>query len=244
MTCKELHDYWESEPGATVLLGSDSSELAEHLGICPECNRFVEERKELAQLLQLVRDSAPALPASLDCAVLKDYRGYLFTRRYAVLSAKPTRIGLGGGLVWAAAVTLASVVAFGGMILFIPRQHSRVAHHVEEHLPVVAPQTNSHAKKEIAAQQPNHHVLKPIASVKRTKSLVVAADQNTPMPTRFRSLMYCDLLSCPGTMDIIRVQLPSTLLGVTPASGPADGFIYADVLVGPDGIARGIRVVE
>jgi hypothetical protein len=45
-------------------------------------------------------------------------------------------------------------------------------------------------------------------------------------------------------MEVIRVQLPSPVFGMMPGSVPATGFVSADVLVGPDGVARGIRLVE
>ena len=45
-------------------------------------------------------------------------------------------------------------------------------------------------------------------------------------------------------MQLIRVQLPSSAAAFDPAAGSSDGAIYADVLVGADGIARGIRVVQ
>jgi hypothetical protein len=52
-------------------------------------------------------------------------------------------------------------------------------------------------------------------------------------------------LSCDGAMDLIRVQLPSSLLA-RPASAfrQTSGPVNADVLIGPDGIARGIRIEE
>ena len=57
--------------------------------------------------------------------------------------------------------------------------------------------------------------------------------------------MYCDELSCVGAMEMIRVQLPSSrVAGLTPASTLPNGVIFADVLVGPDGIARSIRIEE
>jgi hypothetical protein len=56
--------------------------------------------------------------------------------------------------------------------------------------------------------------------------------------------MYCDQLSCAEAMEVIRVQLPTSIAGLTPGSTPTDGMVFADVLVGPDGIARGIRIVE
>ncbi|MGA8441532.1 MAG: hypothetical protein WB762_23595 [Candidatus Sulfotelmatobacter sp.] len=45
-------------------------------------------------------------------------------------------------------------------------------------------------------------------------------------------------------MQLIRVQLPASAAAFQPAAGSPDGAIYADVLVGSDGIARGIRVVQ
>jgi hypothetical protein len=45
-------------------------------------------------------------------------------------------------------------------------------------------------------------------------------------------------------MQLIRVQLPSSAVAFEPAAALPYGAIYADVLVGSDGIARGIRVVQ
>jgi len=56
--------------------------------------------------------------------------------------------------------------------------------------------------------------------------------------------MYCDQLSCAEAMEIIRVQLPTSMAGLTPGSTATGDAVFADVLVGPDGIARGIRIVE
>jgi hypothetical protein len=65
------------------------------------------------------------------------------------------------------------------------------------------------------------------------------------MPEGFRSLMYCDALSCSGDMDMIRVQLPASAMArQVPGFIQTSGSVTADVLVGPDGIARGIRLEE
>jgi hypothetical protein len=57
--------------------------------------------------------------------------------------------------------------------------------------------------------------------------------------------MFCDELSCVGDMDVVRVQLPSAVVPRRASALPQPtGFVNADVLVGPDGIARGIRVEE
>jgi hypothetical protein len=63
------------------------------------------------------------------------------------------------------------------------------------------------------------------------------------IPNEFRGLMFCDELSCGGGMDMIRIQLPASLVP-RPDSGfqPTGGAVNADVLIGPDGVARGIRI--
>jgi len=45
-------------------------------------------------------------------------------------------------------------------------------------------------------------------------------------------------------MEVIRVQLPSAGVAPDPASTAAGGTVISNVLGGPDGIARGIRIVE
>src|SRR5262249_28073995 len=65
------------------------------------------------------------------------------------------------------------------------------------------------------------------------------------LPGGFRSLMSCAELRCPRDMEMIRVQLPSSAMPRQVASFiRTSGSVTADVLVGPDGIARGIRLEE
>jgi hypothetical protein len=65
-----------------------------------------------------------------------------------------------------------------------------------------------------------------------------------PVAADFRSLIYCDELSCGGLLAVIRVQLPASDVAHTPASNSPSDTVLADVLVGSDGIARGIRIVQ
>ena len=66
-------------------------------------------------------------------------------------------------------------------------------------------------------------------------------------PSSFVLLGYGDSLAELDSMHVVRVQLAaSTLtdLGWAPQTGLDSGAVTADVVVGPDGIARAIRVVE
>ncbi len=245
MTCKELHAYWESELGMAT--GSQSIELSEHLAVCPDCSRFVEEQKELSNCLLMIRNSAPDIPASLDTTVIDNYRRHMSQQpRPAVSLGLLGRIPLPDAFRWAGAVAFAVAVAYAGALLFFPRQHGFTDRPVLDRLVTSAPQVPA-APKQKATPVPA-----PIR--KKASSTVTAAKRNqqtsgeendSSLAGPFHGLMYCDQISCPDEMDVIRVQLPSPALGAMSAAvTPANGLISADVLVGPDGIARGIRVVE
>jgi hypothetical protein len=249
MTCTEIHEYLARDPGTAIKCAHDSAQISEHIANCPECNHLIEGQKELATCLDLLRGCAPQIPGSLDASVLAKYRTYISDiseqSRSAVVISLGNQMILRGAFSWVAAVTFAVIVAYGTIFLLIPRQRSAARWTLTERQPVVsAPVLN------IKTEIPNRR--QPVR--KRPKSIAASAEHSdavpsaTPVansfPSRFRSLMYCDQLSCPGAMEVIRVQLASPVLGVSSISSKVNGVVSADVLVGPDGIARAIRVVE
>jgi hypothetical protein len=223
MTCQELHAYCKMHPAAVVPLQLDSSELSQHLASCSDCSRFLEQEKEVSEYLLLVRDAAPAISASLEASG-RD--------RWAISTA-----ALGA----VAAMAFAAAVAYAAMLLLFPRQAIRIdPKRTEQRVTVVAPGALP-VRKEIVAGEPVPK--EPTTATARRKNRPTGTTgQNDRFPIKFQGLLYCDSFSCSGSMDVIRVQLSSPTFGTTPASG--QGVVSADVLVGPDGIARGIRVVE
>lgn len=242
MTCKEVHAYWETEPCAAIKLQPVSAELADHVASCPECNRFIEEQTELARSLYVVRDSAPVISTSVEGAVLTRYRAYLSEQSRSPVPVSVTgRVNLRRALDWALVAGFALIVAYGATLLLAPRQRSWVDRQPTAWKPV--PQAESTANKQLARREESApRKRKSVAtSTRRVIQPARVARQGTSLPTRFQSLMYCDQISCPDAMDVIRVQLPSPVLG---RSAGANGLVSADVLVGSDGIARGIRIVD
>ena len=246
MTCQELRDDFEGDlrVGANRL---SAVELVEHVAACPSCNRFVEGQKELEEHLRAVRDSAPPIPDSLDNTVVTNYRSFVLEQsRLAKSTPLSCRINPRIALGWAAAVAFAVAVAYGAMLLFIPGQHAWVDRQDTVRQPMVAPVQGTADKEAARARIATRKALKSRGgSAKHANHLVLLAEKDKSPPIRFQSLMYCDQISCPGAMEVIRVQLPSPVMGLTPtSSGRMGAAVSADVLVGPDGIARGIRVVE
>ena len=221
-------------------MDAEFPQKAEHLAHCPECVRFVEKRHALGAGLRLVRESAQEPSAALEAAVLANYRRRITgdpplvrsrTRRFTVVC-------------WTTAA--AAGLALAAVLLFHPGRRLETSNlKIESAQPRMAQLgTSEKSANRVpwtnAASSPKTR----LHSARQARRAAQPAATKSPASEDFRSLMYCDALSCGGAMQLIRVQLPSSAAAFEPAAASSDGAIYADVLVGSDGIARGIRVVQ
>lgn len=232
MTCEELRLYFKDplRPDAELRVET------EHIVDCADCARFVDTQRQLRSGLRRLREALPEFPAKLDANVIANYRRDVdrptvpnsarWRRRTAILC-------MAGAVV--ATVLVAVVVSSlrpRAASLISGAQRSEPAATSPSMAP--NPTVNLSDSGKVGGSHPARG---------RRWMLPVAAPQTSPAPG-FRGLMYCDKLSCGGVMDVIRVQLPSAGIGLEPASTAGGSTVTADVLVGPDGIARGIRIVE
>jgi hypothetical protein len=251
MTCDELHDYIEDQNNAAA--------AAKHLESCAECRRLVDAAEELRRCLRSVRCTAPKVPAALDTAVLTAYRDYvqqptvsspaaLFRSR---MNAFPTR------LAWVAA----AAALFAVMLLIVdrrimPRLELRAAQPnatigTRTMRPDNTPSANARfgdvRSDNVVANSPTlrRKMAKPRPHFTGPKEPPAYVEASGSFSAGFQNLMYCDALSCSGAMEVIRMQLPAGAMSRDPAMmQQRDGIVLADVLVGSDGIARAIRIVN
>jgi len=244
MTCNELHDHVESSSLCSLAEGGLGADVAAHIEHCSACRQWIEIEEQLSNQLHLLRDNAPVIPATLDESVLKGYRAQ-FQGASSFVSATTKPMRPRSTLVWRAAV--AAVLLVGAIVLFGSRKAPSppVSPKVQSQPIVVAPQPQSPAKAE--TERPRS--AKKIAPHARRKITVPSSDiaspeaaQNT-LPPDFRNLMYCDQLSCSGAMEVIRMNLPASALGMSSPSRTSS-VVAADVVVGPDGVARAIRILN
>jgi hypothetical protein len=238
MTCKELQSDFK-DLNLTDGLQANTGAW-EHIASCAECSQFVETERELSARLRLLRESAPHISTSLDEAVLCNYRKQM-QERFA--GGSPAhRLSAFIRFRWSAAV--AAVVLVLTILLISHRQSVPTkAQVLVTQTAVVAQTTQPTPKTEIIAQKPRRKRPE-VASAARKQAENLPIARSTQLPEEFRSLMYCDELSCDGGMEMLRVQLPSSAVGFMPPSVSANRYVSADVLVGSDGIARGIRIVQ
>jgi len=243
MTCQELRSYYEDRVRADTPSGADSAEIAAHVVACADCGRFVEAQREMETSLRLVRESAPPPSAALDATVLANYRRQAEEWRGSI-SATPAR-GQRSFAVLRWSAGLAAVVLVAAILSFIGRKTGPTTAQLPA-APLAAvsqPTDRGHRDGNLSqatTRKAPHATAHRVSSRHPVRS---AATVVNPLPVGFRGLMYCDELSCSGAMEMIRVQLPSSA-AFTSASTRTNGIVLADVLVGPDGIARGIRIVE
>jgi hypothetical protein len=244
MTCHELRLYFEDP----LRMDAEFPGEAEHLAHCAECARFVEARHELGAGLHLVRESTPEPSEALKASVLANYRAQ-------ICGGDPTlgRSRTRGFTVVAWTTATAAVLALAGALLLHPARRLETSNSKLEasnskiesaQRPIAETGTSEKAANRVPWTNSASSPKTRLRSARQTRRAPQVATTKSPASEDFRSLMYCDALSCGGAMQLIRVQLPSSAAAFEPAAGTSYGAIYADVLVGSDGIARGIRVVQ
>jgi hypothetical protein len=253
MTCKELRWYLHDHLRDAEVRCARGA-IAEHAAKCPDCSRFVTEQRELGRSLREIRESVGPVPQSVETSVVLNYRRHMADKgaRFRATNRK-----LSPRLAWGMAALAAALLVIAGSLL--RSRHSGTGTTVR----AMTTQTNAISvteapKNPISGVRPlstlpeQQRRIKPkLATVKRVRPLSPERVVSLParsvrsLPEGFRSLMYCDELSCPPDMEMIRVQLPSSAMPRHVSSFiQASGSVTADVLVGPDGIARGIRFEE
>jgi hypothetical protein len=227
----------------------DCADFSAHLAECAECSRLVESQSEIRVTLRELRDTAPVIPESLDNKVLSSYRRRIpqrvATHNFASKPQSSIRVVIFG----IAAIAATIVVA----VVFLVTREQPKAQVITSRNPAAVPApvimpvqprlysaTRSTAGRRPVRRRPTTSMVATAPPQQKTP----ATSPSMSVPTTFSSLMYCDELSCNGAMDMIRVRLPAQPRMLLPANSYGTGPVYADVLVGPDGIARGIRVVH
>lgn len=243
MTCHEVHS--RIEDAASSEAWWESGEVAEHAARCAACRGLVEQQRLLRDSIRLVRESAGPVPESLDAAVLAAYRRQWaehcsaeYERRERLVTRIPRPAF---GLRWGLAVA-AVVLAVG--LLLVPRKHNSTATLAPGPARPVAtlePQKIPTPLVEPAAKPKSSSARK---HIRKPAPVTSASNATAAAAADFRSLMYCDELICTQEMDVIRVQLPVASIGRPVDFVPAGGMVNADVLIGPDGVARGIRIEQ
>jgi hypothetical protein len=249
MNCRELQPYLDGN--SLAFDKADCAEVTEHASSCANCRQIIETREETMARLRLLREAAPPFPASLDADVLANYRRQTATRQNSEGAPPRWRVGFAG---WRLGIAVAATLLIFATIFVLrnasltskvgsPRTKPTEVARVPKHAPPMSARPKPVRRNTVVAQRTQQR--RPETAPTREASAAISPVRlEDSVPDGFRSLMYCDELSCDGGMEVVRVQLPSPAVGLMPASTVSNRVVTADVLVGADGFARGIRIVH
>jgi hypothetical protein len=90
-------------------------------------------------------------------------------------------------------------------------------------------------------QQPDASSIMHLASTGAASDVARSASSTWP---GYSNLMYCDPMVCSGPMQVIHIRVPANQINPSAGQSGGNSFVNADVVVGPDGVARAIRVAN
>ncbi len=239
MTCEQIREQLVETARGRELSSDLRAIVFSHAAGCIGCAQRLEAERELSHVLTKVSVNTERAPARLE---------QLIARQLPVVSIRaarrPTRRRIWVPVAIAAAVSAVGFLAWNSAGLSSPAQRS----------------TNSEAARENKpAAMAFTHVAEPVKTARTSLPLKArshaAVSDHSPSEAAdvgFVQLPYAEDLRPEETTEIMRVQLPRDSLAVLglPVSGeqmiverPGDS-VDADVLIGMDGTARAIRLLE
>ena len=255
MTCREFMDAAaELTPSQLLRMQAGGQSLAAHAGDCRACAEWLKSHRLLGNALQTLSAATANAGASaaVEASVLQAFRGQQSAPKIVAMPEPAVRrwwqLGRAFEIGAYAAVAAALIVgAFLGSRLLHDRQAPQQD---EQAKAVVAPVVPKSGPQEapIAAEIPTQSVknaaepaMREVSVRDRRKAPVSSAAKAASATTDrldYVAMMLCDPLMCSGDEHVVRMELPATTDGSTQQT------VLADVVIGDDGLIRGMRIVN
>ena len=261
MTCREFMDTAELlTPSQLLRLPKKEEPLSSHASECGSCRGWLESHRALGNALHTLSSETAGQQAGpqVEQAVLEAFRRHDFAPPVVVMPQRATsslwtlsRVFEYGAY---AAVAAALVVGvFLGVRLLrdsqsqttvqataaTPLATGSVSSAGESEKSAVAKHPTSEAVEKVADKQ---GVQNPVVAVKRSTAVQATTAASTRESAGYVPLMLCDPLICSGDEQVVRMELPA--MGSGSADGASGQTVVADVVIGEDGLVRGIRIVN
>jgi hypothetical protein len=255
MNCSEFQ-HMSHELARDRVEGREKIEALAHAEECSRCAEYLQEERRLSLRLGFLSQvmQAREAPAQLESALMAAFR------EQAAQASENGSIPLHAGprywarqRFWAWGAGAAALAAILALVIGlesgnrVPSQTSSgVASSTQGPKAETAPVTSAIVKQQDLKER------QPVIRVSKRGHAVVqgaraARDEETTLAdsSGFIPLVYCDELNCGTPGDVVRVELPASSLPIMGfASTNVTGPIRADVVVGEDGVARAIHLVD
>lgn len=255
MNCRQF-DQVVVDMARDVSVEGTAQGAVDHARACLRCAVRLSEHRKLAAALRAVNaaTSKEQAPASVEHSLRRAFRGEFDALRPAtsVQAASPQRSSALAWWVWPVAV--AAILLLGLVVERRLRTAAPVQRVARASSPPVTDKKaaafgNGNAQTGSAIVRRGVSLPRRTASYGRPAKQVAAPDKTATgeVTMRFYPLPYGSGLGLDEGWGLVRVQLPRASLaslGVPVSGGSANEMLTADVVVGQDGLARGIRFVQ
>ena len=253
MNCSEFQ-HISHELARDQVEGRDRIEAWAHAGECPRCAEYLEQERRLTLKLGFLSQalSSQDAPERLESALLTAFRehaAHAGGNGTVPLHAGPRFWARQKFWGWGATATaLAALIALA--VAIHSRRNSQTelstasvmtpATSTQENISRTATGEQQDLSQPPAIQAVRHrHDVSPRLRSGRSEATTVADNSG------FVPLIYCDELNCATPGEIVRVEIPASSLPMMGlVSDNRSGPVRADVVVGEDGVARAIRLVD
>ena len=240
-------------PSQLSLMRTEDQAISAHARECASCGRWLESQTLVGSAMQSLRASTAELEAgpNVERALLLAFRDADFPSQQAAepghaapAAWKLSRIFEFGAYA-AVAAALIMAVFLGSRLL----HDRRVQQHPSQAQNKVAPQ----AFGATAVNTATTEITPEAAVTKEAKSRVFGvrvqtsprelgkAETTASETDNYVALMLCDPLICSGDEHVVRMELPAATAST---DGSAGRPVLADVVIGEDGLVRGMRIVR
>jgi len=265
MNCKDFEKVVSDLVLGHLIMAAKKTDALAHKENCARCASLFSKEKYLTPLLQMTtKAETTSAPAHVKANLLK-----AFAEEQAKISRSvyaPAKSSNFFAWKWAAvaAVILIAVLSVTTLRLFRseqktePQQAENPNTNIEKKNNVNS--TNENVEKVVKQESPQRKVEKNkvdniarrgknVNTTPRRKSVepLIENANNNEATTDFIALTYMDEKSAIDNGMIVRVQVPRATLiamGLPLNAAQTDGYVKADVVIGDDGVARAIRLVQ
>lgn len=261
MTCREFMDAAELlTPSQLLRLPAEEQPLSAHASECGSCREWLESHRALGNAFHALSSETAEQQAGpqVEQTVLRAFRNHDFAPPVVVMPQRATASlwTLSRVFEYGAYAAVAAALIVGVFLgVRVLRDSQSKATPVEA--TVTAPQSQGasssalESKSGLAEQPASAATAKvagsaggetPVVAVKRTVPVRVETETSTSESAEYVPLMLCDPLICSGDEQVIRMELPAS--GSASADGGSGQTVLADVVIGEDGLVRGMRIVN
>ena len=255
MNCSEFQ-HISHELARDRVEGREKIEALAHTEECSRCAEYLQEERRLSLRLGFLSQvmQAQEAPAQLESVLMAAFR------EHAAQASENSSIPLHAGprfwahqKFWVWGARAAALAAIFALVIGlesgnrVPSQApSSAASNTQGPQAETAPVTSAVVKQhELNERHPAIQISKRGHAVVPGARAPAHEETTLADSSGFIPLVYCDELNCGTPGDVVRVELPASSLPIMGfASTNVTGPIRADVVVGEDGVARAIRLVD